>query len=80
MEQRLDSRDSRILEVAGGVADRSKMVRGCQTYDSLTAHPCRVASSSIFICFFTCTRITVDTKDDSISNVFSVCGGVVVYI
>ena len=32
-----------------------------------------------FDTLFSCTRITVDTKEDSVSNVFSACGGVVVY-
>ena len=54
-------------------------VRSYQPHNSLMLELLVLAMLVNFDTLFSCTRITVDTKEDSVSNVFSACGGVVVY-
>ena len=62
------------------IAAGTRTVCSCQTHDSLMLELPVLAILVNFDTLLSCTRTTVDTKEYSISNVFSACSGVVMYI
>ena len=81
MYSRADSEDVTIysLPLQWLVLEVLLPVHGYQTHDSLMLELLVLAMLVNFDTLFSCTYITVDTKEDSVSNVFSAYGGVVVY-